>query len=198
LLGLAALGAAWFRHSQRALDIPAGPATVVAARDAAADQNLLSFPDRAGPPGNPIPGWAVHLGHRRKQAVTVAIEGEQPLLVLESRSAKDFIALRSEWIPVQPGMKIQYEALLRKSTDFDGQLLVALSLRREAGDAARETELFNVIVSSQKRKEGWLLFKATVESVPAEATAVRLVLRGEFTGRAECRDFALRRRSPAP
>lgn len=199
LLGGGAGGGAWWRHARRSLDVGAPPPsgwTEHVAR-AVPDANLLPALT-ASSNLEPMPGWTVRLGDKRAQtffseAVSDEEENGGLRLVLQSETLRDPIALTSPRIRVQPGMRLQLSGHFLMGPDFDGNIVMVVSLERESGEALQTVDPFLTAQPTLRRRHHWMAAQRTFD-VPAHTRAVRIHVRGTFTGRVTCRDLELRPR----
>ncbi len=196
LLGALAL-ATWHSFRDRSHIIPAGtvaPAVVPGGPEP--DVNLLPRPGQIISAGQPIPGWEVRLGNRRRQSVECAasVDGA-PEYCLRSRSRQDELRMVSGRISARPGESLTLHAMARKSPDFKGRLAFVVSVIRDENGREDRIDQFSVKEPMRQRKAGRLEAKETFK-VPARTRAVEVSIRGDFTGTAWVGEVTLAR--PAP
>ncbi len=183
VLGGAAGAFAWYRHTRHAVIAPANLAAVDAARQPAG-ANLLRLPAAATAPGQPVAGWRIELGDKRRQAAWYtpdAAEPETGVLHLRSLTAAHPAYLGTPAIRVDPRSRLTFEALFKRDAAFQGVALCSLDVVCNAGGVTRTVEDFANKEPNEKRKDDWWLARRTLE-LPADATAVHFRLGGRFAG----------------
>ncbi len=185
------------RVTQRELTIPAGQIPILApeAARAAPGVDLLTPPEAPVAAGQPIRGWQVRLGDRRRQAVAVTGDPSGPaIFALQSTAGREELRLTSTPVTVRPNQRLQIQGLVRPGTDFDGAVALYLNVTRRVDGREISDPLFLVKKPEWAQPDGWLRAQATSKPMPADAVSVTLELRGKFSGALEARDLTLNRR----
>lgn len=183
-----------WRHAHRGLRIASPGIIPVRAATIAVDRNLLPAVAAPSAAGDPIRGWRILLGHRRKQTVrAVRTAGDSAALALSSATARDEIRVTAPDIHVSPGMTLCMEGAFLKGAAFAGNAALAASLRKQVDGRIVSVDPFIVKQPNLPRRGGWLLAKQTFD-IPADTVALTLEVRGSFTGQLLVKDLALVRR----
>lgn len=193
LLVAAGVGAFWWRHAHRTLEIPAIAATPLNAVTAPADVNLLRQPAESTVPGQSIRGWHVVLGNRYRQSVHVEHDDGEPVFVLRSNAAGDETALVSPPIRAVKGLRLAASALVKKSPDFEGNVAMWVSVFKDVDGRIEPLEAFISKEPNEPRANDWMLARQT-ENLPADSASVQFSVRGHFVGTVRVRDLRLEKR----
>jgi len=190
----AGAGTLWWRHATRSQTLAGRTLAPIPSISVGEDVNILPMPDTPLPAGSVIPGWRVHLGNKRQQAVGVEETVESGLaFAMVSSNSRDELCIESAPVLVKQGQRLCLQALFRRSDDFRGAVAAAVCLTRDT-DAGRETvRHFLVKEPNVPRQGGWLEARRTFE-IPARAVSVTVQVRGKFTGRADITAISLTRR----
>lgn len=137
----------------------------------------------------PLSDFDIELGNRRQQKPEIVQESDGPVLSISS-NRKTPVILISRPIPSKAGDRLSLEALIRKSSDFEGSAVAFISIYREIGGRAQITERFMVKEPNLVRRNGFMLAKQTFE-LPADTTHVSLGLSAEYTGSIAIADLNL-------
>ncbi len=192
---LSVAGYAWWRHTHRARTIRDSSATSIAAAVVPAENNILSIPDVEVPAGQPITGWTIELGHRRRQSVSLIRlpDTSHNAFLLRSSTGKDEVVLRSRPVRVVPGTRMTFHATFKKPPGFAGTVMAALALIRNENGRTQNTELHVTKEPNLRRKDDWWETRHTLE-IPANAGEIQLCIRGNFVGTVAVKDVRLYRR----
>ncbi len=186
-----------FHFSRQRLEIR--PGINMEARVWKEREPLLTLPLPA-PPGAPLLGWDLSLGNRYRQALEwINADGsDSPMLQLRSKDGQSELHLISAPLHVEGLATLTLEGEARKSPDFSGTFVFALTLIR-ANEAGGEERLDPFLIKEpvQLRRDGWRIARQTI-NLPARSKEVRLVIRGRFVGAVEIRRLELRGRPPTP
>lgn len=188
-LALGASAWAWWRAASRSLVIEGAGMDSILALSAPPGEPLLRPPaETAGR----LDGWTARLGDRYSQSISVAnADAGEPVFRLRSGNPDREMWLCSRPVMVQPGMRMGFEALFRKSDDFSGSVGVRVLLAREGShDCAESLAAKGPTVP---RQNGWLLAKQSFE-LPARAREIRVEIGGRFSGSILVKDATLERR----
>jgi diadenosine tetraphosphatase ApaH/serine/threonine PP2A family protein phosphatase len=186
-------GLAWWKAAHRHLTIAGVEMAAVGPGAVPQGENILPMPTGAVEVGQPIVGWSVCLGDRRRQEVAVTLaDSRLPMFVLSSLTVRDEVRIVSVPVRVQPGARFCVEALFRKDKRFAGNVAAVVSLTRRSGEREEAVDQFRVKAPNQPRADGWVLAKDTFR-IPANAVLMDLQIRGRFTGAVEVRNVKLYR-----
>ncbi len=193
LLAAAAAAVVSWRQAHRRQTRAGAPLPARHARHLAPGDNALVFPAAAVPAGQPVPGWDIHLGDRyHQQAAWGPLPDGRLGWRLASTRPQD---LRLVAAPVfaAPAMKFTLRGRLWKSPDFQGSLALAVVLVRQTAAGPEQLEQFVVKEPLRVRNDGWSLVQTTFD-LPARADALRVQVRGRFTGSAALCELTLERK----
>ena len=155
------------------------------------ENNLLGVPGRESPGNAAVSGWTIHLENHRQQAVSVVTLADgQSAFQLVSRDADRGLRVASAPILVEPGMKFRYTVLVRFEEPFDGAFTTFVDLVRKEKGVPRIEPGFAGKMPNLPRRGGLMLAKETFE-VPANATEMRVGVRGNFKGTVVVHDICL-------
>lgn len=184
---------AW-RHATRRLVIQDPSSTTLRSAEGYDGRSLTVLPPGPIPPGQPIPGWTLTLGDKRRQSAR--IEGVHPApsagtLLVQSRSPEE-IRLSSGLFGGLSRRRVSVAGEFRKSSDFEGTVALVLSLIRESESGPVQVDQFLVREPNLLRRDGWVAVQQTTrDPLPASTRSVQLHVRGQFTGTLEIRDLQL-------
>lgn len=188
------LGALAWRGMRQGRVIPPPEIRTGVAADAPADASLVGIPVGPVAAGEPVEGWFVALGRRRRQSVEVlAPEKDAPgagRFRIVSETPGKALRVRSARIRVRPGMKFRAEGFFLPSADFTGSLGLVVRFFDEQGRIRKR-----VINPNLVRRNGWRKAQRTFET-PSGCRALDLAIEGDFAGEARVRDVSLRRLAP--
>lgn len=187
---IAGLGFFAYRHATRASDSDRTGGQPIHAGARAPGENLLPMPGAHAHPLAGMEGWRVRLGNKRRQQLSVTGQGLDAIWTLSSESSDTAVWITSPTIIVQPKMRMQLAAEMKKSADFEGSLSVVISLTQSDG-ATREQ--FVVKEATTHRRDDWLRAQKTF-NIPAGAESLHFHLHGRFSGEARVRGLTLARR----
>jgi predicted phosphodiesterase len=191
VIGLSGGGYAFHQHATRRVVItpPALSNLTIAPHRANRDANILATPAMPVATPNPLPGWHVHLGHRRKQAVRWETAPD-PQFVIDSAWARGGVRIESPDIQVAKGQRYRLTGLIRMSAEAVGSLKIDVTLWKQNANGRMRVDHFAGDLADSPRKNGWN-FATETFSIPAEGVAMRVGVDGVFAGRAEIRDLQL-------
>ncbi len=194
VLGAASAGVALHRYARRSVVIGATRASLPRATDIPPDRAIVALPLRASPPGAPIPGWEVRLGHRRRQAAQLVVDPEEgSVLRLRSRAPRAPLRVAATPVLVAPGDRLTAEALFRRADGFAGRIALGVRVERETAEGPESLDHFVLKEPNLRRRDGWMGARETF-TLPAGATRAQIDVRGTFAGEVEVREITLRRR----
>lgn len=191
-LGLAAAGVGGWTWMQRPRSAVIGSVGRVEARSVAMEQNLLTFPPQLIPAGEPIAGWQIRLGDRKRQTVELALTPDAELVLTSGNPTVELQAV-SDSIEVRDDMKFRLEGMFLKGDDFKGTIQVAVSVVKLAGGREETVDPYLIKEPNQSRRGGWWLAQQTFE-LPAGARSFRVKLVGKFQGAVRVKELSLTRK----
>jgi hypothetical protein len=191
-LGGAAAGCAAWRHANRGLYL--APAALPSRNPGPprTETNLLTMPGTAVQAGQACPGWAIRLGDRRRQSVSVQNDGTTGPVAVMSSAVLDEMSLEAEPCAVRPGQTFHPEAFFQKSPDFAGYVAIVVSLTRDDPRGAGTLSQFCVKEPTQPRQDGWARARKAF-TIPARGARIQFEIRGRFRGTVKIRDVSLTR-----
>jgi len=173
---LAVIGFAIWQKMPHAVDLNAASKTPLAA----SSKNSLPVPDRVMVPGQPIPGWNIHLEDKNSQQIGVNLDPfKQPFLYLTSKKANKGLALSSSWISVKEGEKWIFDASLQKKKDFSGDVALTILLQKSSGTIVSNFAAFKI---PPPQASGLSKIQEQLV-IPKDSTMMRLNIKGGFAGK---------------
>jgi predicted phosphodiesterase len=179
-------------HAGRRADIvPPGWGAREAPARPAPTLNLLPLPDQAGRTPEPLFGWHITLGNKRRQQVAWT-PGQDDWLHIASTVPDEPFRIASPEIAVRPGMKFCFRALVRQSAQNHGAVQLDVTLWKREGMQRTRVEHFAGDLPDSARRDGWFLATETF-TIPADGEAISVAIAGRMAGDAALRDIALTR-----
>jgi hypothetical protein len=186
-----AAGAA-LHHGTRGADIlPPGWAPLALPARAIADQNLLPLPESPGATPDPLPGWRVQLGNKRRQHLTWN-PADPAWLRAESENTDEWFRIESPEIPVKPGMRFRFQTMVSSEACDRGAVHIEVTLWKQSDSGRVRADDFASDIPDSVRRGGWLLATETF-TIPAHGVAMSVAITGTVNGSARFRDICLYR-----
>ena len=176
LFVMALIGYAIWQKIPHAADINAASASPLAA----SDHNNVPLPERILAPGQPIPGWNIHLEDKKNQQVGINLDPfKQPFLYLTSKKANKPLSLSSSWVSVKENEKWVFEASIQKKKDFVGEVAISMLIQKSGGIIVSNFASFKI---PPPQISGLSKIQEQVV-IPQASTMMRLVIKGDFAGK---------------
>lgn len=184
----------WRHYKDWSFVIPSPELQRIDATTTGIGTNLLLTPSTPISAGNPLNGWVIRLGDRRKQSIEV-VQAEENQFWIEMKSDSTLsISISTPIIQISPEMKLYMDAMFKKDDSFDGN--IALNIMLIKSDKTASKQIIKHFITKEpnlQRKGGWLQAKQTFE-LPSGSESLQFQVIGNFKGKVFIRDLILCRK----
>ena len=144
-----------------------------------ASGNVLAFPAQTVEPGDPIPGWNVHLDDRLHQKVGIRLNPfNKPVSWLRSKKASRSLECTSQWVAIAAKQSWTIIASVQKKEEFSGRATLLIVLKHKG-------EAKNDVIFRQDFGPAQANGVSTIEghvTIPESGEMMQVVIHGNFSG----------------